>query len=334
MLPSLRFIGGLGRHAALLLACGMAAGCATRPLPVERLAPISVHGNIQVLEIAPVLLAADRHYPGPASVKMGGIPNLFGEAPIPGYGAPGVADVATHAETQALRYSVKNPDLRIILTVAEGHYRIVARRSAGIATVADLRGKRIAAIPPTSSGYFLHRMLQEAGLSEADVTLVSVTPLSDMPKALAEGRVDAVSIWEPMSEDAAAAIGADAITFGGTGVYREIFGLNTSASNLADPEKRKRIVAFVRGVIAASKAIEADPTHAQALMVASSGYTPDQIRRGWPHQSYPALLVPDLLDVLVEEEKWLAKADKRPARTREQLAGLIDSTILAEALAQ
>ncbi|MEI9852150.1 MAG: ABC transporter substrate-binding protein [Sphingomonas sp.] len=298
-----------------MLAAGMiAAGCAPKARVETALPPISVHGNIQTFEIAPVLLAAERHYPGPATVRMGGIPNLFGEAPIPGYGTPGHADVATHAETQALRYSLKNPDLRIILTVSEGLYSIVARRSAGITTLADLKGKRIATIPPTSAGYFFGRMLRTVGLSEADVTFVPVTVLADMPRALAEGRADAIAIWEPYSADAVLAIGEDAIEFSGKGVYREVFGLNTTAANLADPEKRKRIVAFVRGVIAASKALRADPAEAQALVVEYGGWELAQVRRGWPYQTYPALLVPDLLDVLVEEEKWLAAQEKRPPR--------------------
>jgi sulfonate transport system substrate-binding protein len=263
---------------------------------------------------------------------MGGIPNLFGEAPIPGYGTPGVADVATHAETQALRYSVKNPDLRIILTVSEGFYRIVARRSAGIATLADLKGKRIATVPSTSAGYFLHRMLLSANLSEADVTIVAVRPLSGMPRELAEGRVDAVAVWEPEAENALAAIGKDAVELGDKTIYREIFGLNTTAANLADPEKRQRIVAYVRGVVAASKALRADLAAAQALVAKASGYDLGLVKRAWHHQGYPARLVPDLLDVLVKEEQWLAAQDKRPARDRAALATLIDASVLAEAL--
>lgn len=320
------------RHFGLCMALSLV--CVSAGGQAQKLPPISVHGNIQTLEIAPVLLAVDRYYPGPATAKMGGIPNLYGAAQIPGYGSPGIADVATHAETQALRYSLKNPDLRIILTVAEGNYRIVARRSAGIAKLADLKGKRIATISTTSSGYFLHRMLASVGLSDADVTIVAISPLSDMPKALAEGRVDAISIWEPMSEDGAAAIGKDAIAFSGKGVYRELFGLNTTAANLADPEKRRRIVAFVRGVIRASAALHADPKPAQALSVRYSGYTPAQVARAWPHQGYPATLVPDLLDTMVEEESWLAAQDKRPARPRAELARLIDASILAEATAR
>lgn len=319
---------------AAIAMAGCAPGERAAPVTPASLAPIPVHGNIQTLEIAPVLLAAKSHYPGEATVRMGGIPNLVGAEVIPGYGTPGVAEVATHAETQILRYSVRHPDLRVILTVSEGLYRIVARRSAGIDSLADLKGKRIATVPPTSAGYFLHLMLRKAGLTEADVTLVPVAPLSDMPRALAEGKVDAISIWEPMSEDAAALIGADAVFFDGKGVYREVFGLNTTAANLADPDKRRRIVAFVRGVIAASKAMRQDPAEAQALVVQYSGYDAGRVARAWHHQSYPAALVPDLLDVLVGEEQWLAAQEKRAPRGRDALAKLIDASVLQEALAQ
>ena len=82
---------------------------------------------------------------------MGGIPNLVGEAGAQGFAQPGVADVATNAETQLLRFSVRHPDLRIIFNVTEGLYRIVARRSAGIASIADLKGKRVATIEQTSA---------------------------------------------------------------------------------------------------------------------------------------------------------------------------------------
>lgn len=311
-----------------------AGGCAQTRAPQAAIppAPIAIFGNTTTFEIAPVLLAASTHRDGGATVKMGGIPNLFGEKPIPGYGSAGVADIATHAETQALRYSVAHPDLRVILTVSEGHYRIVARKSAGITRLEDLRGKRIAAVANTSSGYFLHRMLASVGMSEADVVLVPVMPLSAMPKALADGRVDAVTVWEPEVENAAAAIGADAIEFSDKRVYRELFGLNTTASNLADPVKRRRIVAFVRSIIAASRKLRKDPATAQALVATSSGYDLALVAKAWSHQGYPATLVPDLLDVMVEEEKWLAALDKRPARDRATLARLIDRSVLAEAM--
>ena len=292
---------------------------------------IAIHGNKHTFEIAPVLLAADRFYPGEATVKMGGIPNLFGLEAIPGFGEEGVADVATHAETQGLRYSVANPDLRIILTVSEGLYRLAARRSAGIANIADLRGKRIGTIIQTSSGYFLNRLLASAGMTVADVEVVRILPLGDMHRALAAGEVDAVTIWEPYMEDAVAALGDDVIEFSGKGIYREIFNLNTTAANLADPEKRPKIVAFVRSVMDAAAAIRNTPAVAWPLVHRSGGHSMEIVERAWPHHAYPAQLAPDLLDVMATEELWLAHMDGREARSRDALAVLIDPSVSEEA---
>ena len=45
------------------------------------------------------------------------------------------------------------------------------------------------------------------------------------------------------------------------------------------------------------------------------------------------MLVPDLLDVMEQEEVWRAKYDNRTARTRAQLAPLIDDTVYKDAMA-
>jgi len=288
-------------------------------------AQLKIYGNTSTLELAPVLLAAKDLYGDTSAVKNGGIPDLFDED---------AADVATNAETQALRQSVDHPDLRTILTVSEGLYRLVARRSAGVATVADLRGKRITTAPNTSSAYYLHKLLGTAGLTAADVTIVPVTPLANMPRALANREVDAVTIWEPEIENAAAAIGADAIEFQPPRLYREIFGLHTTAAKLADPAKRREIVAFVRAVIRASERIREQPQEVWPLVAERTGYAPALIERVWRHEAYPGTLVADLLDVMVEEDPFLAPERNRMPRPRAQLAILIDSTVLRDALVE
>lgn len=312
-------------------AAGLALALAT-PAFAQDSGAIAIHGNLQTFEIAPVLLAADEFYPDVATVKMGGIPNLVGEPVVPGFGEEGVADVATHAETQALRYSVRHPNLRIILNVTEGLYRIVARKSAGIASVADLKGKRIATIAQTSSGYFLHRMLAAEGLSFDDIVAVPISPLSGMTEALRKGEVDAVVIWEPESENSAQALGDDLIEFHGDDVYRELFNLNTTAENLADPVRRARIVRFVRAVIDAASEMREYPDKAKRLVAETGGFSAQDVEDSWEHHRFNANTMHDLLDVLTLEEQWLASRDNRPARSREQLATLIDWSVHEEAM--
>jgi sulfonate transport system substrate-binding protein len=312
--------------AAGLVFALLMAGCARKPeLPVVRGVPppLSIYGSTATIEIAPVLVAARKRG---VAVRNGGIANLVGAA-------AGAADLATHAETQALRYSVAHPDIRIILTVTEGRYRIVARRAAGIRVLGDLKGKRIATLTSTSAGYFLARMLATAGLGLGDVVPVRVSPLEDMAASVSRGDVDAVAIWEPHAGSAVLALGSDSIEFPGDGVYRERFNLNTRAASLADPVKRKAIVRFVRELVDASAEIRRDSSEAQALAAEGAGFSPAAVTRAWPTLAFPAALPADLPDVLFEEEHWLAAQEGRAPRSRAELNSLIDPSVLAEALA-
>lgn len=325
---------------AALLATALAlGGCATGGAAGDMadgtgaVPPLAVRGSTVTLEIGPILLAARDHYPQGAEVRAGGIPNLVGAEPIPGFRDEGAADIAGHAETQALRYSLDNPDIRIILTVTEGHYRLIARRSAGIETLADLKGKRIATLATTSSGFFLARMLEQAGLGFADIDPVRISPIEDMAGALARREVDAVAIWDPHADNAELALDGDVTSFSGKGIYRELYNLNSTAANLADPEMRPRIVAFVVALLDAVEAIASDPAEAQALVSATSGLSLEEVARSWPHLSFRAALPDDLIDVLFEEEKWLAQQTERAPRSCEELARLIDASVLSEALA-
>lgn len=302
--------------AALALAVSLGA-------PLAAGAQLRVAGNTSTLELAPVLLAARELGAERLVVRNGGIPALF---------ESDAADLATNAETQALRQSVDHPDLRVILTVAEGFYRVVARRSAGVRVLKDLRGKRIATAPSTSSAYYLFKTLATAGLTPADVTIVPLSPLSRMPPALAAREIDALTIWEPEIQRAADLVGADAIEFQDRRVYREIFGLYAKASSLADSAKRREIVWFVGALLRASARVRERPSDVWPLVSASTGYDTALIEKAWHHEGYPGTLATDLLDVMVDEDVYLAPERNRTPRARAELAKLIDDSVLRDAL--
>ena len=320
---------GVGRNTWGLLAASsmLASGChsAREAAVLSATPPLVVHGALGVVEVGPVHLTIERLYPPGTKVRQGGIATLIQ--------AGGPPDLATNAETQVLRAPVERSDLRIILTVAEGLYRIVGRKSAGISSIADLKGKRIATSTLSSSGYFLHLMLARKGLTLADVEVREIMPYRAMVDALRDGEVDAISIWEPHSENALRALGRDGIQFPGAGVYRELFNLNTTAATLADPGKRARIVEFVRALMDTTKAMNRDPRRAQRLVASAGGYTVDEVAQSWKHHAFTASFPDDMLDVMADQEIWIAALQKRPARSRAELARLIDRSIYQEALA-
>lgn len=68
---------------------------------------------------------------------------------------------------------------------------------AGDAPLADALRGRIVGVPRGSNAeYVLHVIAGIAGLSDDDFTLLDMDPV-DMGDALAAGRIDAVSVWEP-----------------------------------------------------------------------------------------------------------------------------------------
>lgn len=309
----------------LLLLAPMLAVSAESAAPALKLS-----GFLESLEIAPVLLAADRHYPRGIALGRGGIANLVGKVTT-NYGAAEIADVATNAETQLLRHSVAHPELRVIMTITEGNYRIVARRSAGIASLRDLKGKRVGTMANTSAAYFLERMLDSVRLKPADVVTMGDIDLPDLSAALIDGRIDALAMWSPEIEEAEAALGKDAVAFDGAGIYREIFNLNTTAQVLADPVKRAAIKDLLRALIAARNDMLRDAGPAQQLVARRMvDYPPALVAAAWPHHRYVSGKVPDLLGVMVEQEKWLARIENRAPRDRAALAPLIDYSLLDE----
>lgn len=319
--------------AGALIVLAALPGCVGQPPVVgQTKALIEVRANTGAVESAPVLLAARDFMPGGLPVGRGAIPNLIGAPNIPRVFDPGPADVATHAETQALRYSVDNPEIRIILTASEGEYRIVARRSSGISLISDLKGKTIGTLSDTSADYFVHQMLDQNGIGYDEVTIQHVS-IATMTDALVSRQVDAIAIWDPYGSDAARAIGADLIAFSDPDIYRERFNLNSTSEHLADPVKREAIVRFVRAVIDASAAIKEDPATAQALMAERSGFSDEQVKGAWPHLRFPAAIPEDLLDVMVTEERWLAQRADRTPRSRDELTELIDHSVYEEAMA-
>jgi NitT/TauT family transport system substrate-binding protein len=157
--------------------------------------------------------------------------------------------------------------------------------------------------------------------------------MDQMSEALARGDVDVISIWEPEPEDAIHRLGDDAIVFQDRSVYREVFNLHARAPDLADPAKRRSIVAFVRAVAEASAAL-GDAAEMYWPHVSSvTGFTTEEISWGWPEMQFPVQIIPDMLDVLEIEDVWVARERNRAPRSRDELAQFIDRSVVEEALA-
>lgn len=300
---------------------------------------LRIYGNLSLLEMAPVLVAAHDMYPGKTVLEHGSVMALWGKgSDLASLVSSGQADIATNSETQALRGSVGNPDFRFICTVAECPYRIIARRSAGISTLMDLKGKRVGTQLESSGEFFLDAMLRTVGLTAEDVTRVPFmaktdAPISQLPEALKSGKIDALALWEPQVQRAKLLLGDDAIEFYDPAVYTEKFNLCTKQAHLENPAMRKKIVRFVRAMIDASQRLRVEPEIGWKLVAKEAGLDIALVKAAWPYFNYPGTLCTDLMDIFMREEPWIAKLQGRPARSAVEIEALIDYSVVREARA-
>ena len=192
--------------------------------------PFTVAVNTTTIEAAPVYVAEAAAGAG-FKVINGGVRDLSNNQ----------VHAATNSETQMLLATTANPRIRMLFTVADGLYRVIGRKSAGINSLGDLRGKKITTARDTSAHYYLFRMLRTAGLEESDVTFVDVGR-TDMAQAVARRDADAISMWEPEAQKALDALGRDASIFEDTALYRERFSLYSTTDVLNDPVRRRELV--------------------------------------------------------------------------------------------
>lgn len=286
-------------------------------------AQIKIAVNATTIESAPIFLA--ERMPGMQIVP---VPNgrMAMEQLL-----HGSVDAATGSETQMLLNSIAEPGIRIILTLAEARYRIIARRSAGIRRVEDLRGKTVGATANTSSQYFLREMLRNAGLLlDTDVRFVNLEG-PDMPAALKREDVAAVAIWEPHAQNSLEALGGDAIVLENSSVYRERFNLNTTTKVLQDPDKRRALIDFLRAVLRASGRARSHAGETQMQLASFINTPAATIARVWKQFRFPANLSGDLPEVLGNVEIFVAAVQNRQPRPRAALTPLIDTSPLADA---
>ena len=116
-------------------------------------------------------------------------------------------------------------------------------------------------------------------------------------------------------------------------MYRELFNLNTTAEVLGDPVRRKALVTAVARVVTASEQVTSRPPSVWPLVSSKINVPEPIISAVWGHFRFAGGLPRDLLDVMIEEERWVAAIQKREARPRQAIEALVDPTVLRDAVA-
>ena len=215
----------------------------------------------------------------------------------------GGAAVGASAETPIALALAQGKQIRVIATIfsSRGYFGFVARKDRGIATPADMAGKRVGFVFGTSAHFQLETFLAYHHVPLDAVTMVPLKP-DALVAALVAGQVDAISTWTPHMSEAEQQLGNNARTFLPTEFYPQMINLVVRADYVE--HNREVTDRLLRALF---KAESFAKTHADAaldIVAAQSGVLVSELRRRSDSFTYELSLKQPLLLAMETEIRW------------------------------
>jgi len=179
----------------------------------------------------------------------------------------GEIDISTVSDMPVVLNSFKRQDFCIFATFAYSYpfVKVIARRDKGIRTGADLKGKKVGANWGTSSHFFLGVFLIHNRLSISDVEMINIKTI-DLPAALKNNEVDAISVWQLYTQEAMQLLGDNAIELPSAEIYRTTFSF--AVMKRFGKEHPKILQKILRAIDKACAFIRKDREKAQEIITA------------------------------------------------------------------
>ncbi len=218
----------------------------------------------------------------------------------------GMADLATTADTPIVLAVMNDKPITTIAAVQTSNkdIAIVALKSRGIASPADLKGKKIGVTLGTSVEFFVDAYLAAHDIQKEAVNIIDMKP-DEMAEALATEKVDAVSTFAPTLTSLEKVLGDSGTFLYDESIFTESFCV-VSMQRYAKkhPEAIKK---FLKALIKAETLIKQNPEEAQLQVAHFLKVDKAMIAQIWPAFIARVTLDQALLVDLEDQTRWAAK---------------------------
>lgn len=215
----------------------------------------------------------------------------------------GEVDISTVADLPVVFNSFKRHDFCVFATFSHSYsfVKIIAHKDKGIKTGADLKGKRVGANRGTSGHFYLGVYLIHNNLSISDIEMVHIKTV-DLPSALNNDEVDAISVWQPYSQEAERLLQDNAIELLHSEIYRTTFNFAAMKSFAKDhPEILEK---FLRAINKAAVFIKNNKKKAQEIIAENFKLDKEIVRAAWNDFVFNISIDQSLLVSWEEIARW------------------------------
>ena len=215
-------------------------------------------------------------------------------------------DMVTVAQTPFVFNSFKRDDYAMIavMVFSNNDVKVVGRKDRGIEAPSDLRGKRVGVTKGSTGHYVISLFLSKRGLTLSDVDIFDFKA-TELPEALADGKVDAICTWEPHVWKAKKLLGRNAREFLEPDIFREDFYFVAKKDFIKKhPEALK---SFLKAMEKAETFIGGNKEEAMTIVSERLKIDRDFVVSVWPDFSYQLLLDQTIFVTLELEARWAIK---------------------------
>lgn len=250
-------------------------------------------------------IALKKGYFADEKLKVIPQPHSYGKAALNAV-LDGKADFATVAEPPIVLAILKGKKIIIIAEIQTStkNEAIVARQDLGITKPIDLRGKNIGVTLGTTGDFFMDSFFLVHGIDRQEVKIIDTKP-EEMLDALNQGRVEAVSTWNPILKQLQKKLGDKGIVFFDENIYTEFFCVATGQEFA---KKNPRVMKnFLKALIKAEAFVVQHPEESKQIVAEYTQTDKAIIDEIWNDYEIGVTLDPLLLVTLEDETRWAIK---------------------------
>jgi len=212
-------------------------------------------------------------------------------------------DICTVAQTPVVLHSFNRDDFVIIgaMVYSYNDVKVLVRQDKGINKPMDLIGRKVGVTRGSTGHFYLSTLLNYNGLHCSDVNEIDINA-SELPQALADGRVDAISTWEPHNLNAIKLLGEKTLLLPGEDIFREDFYFVVHKSFVKDnPETLKT---FLQAIEKGEKFIQGNKDESITIVSERIKVDKEAAASVWDDFSYQLILDQSIFVSLEAEARW------------------------------
>ncbi len=218
-------------------------------------------------------------------------------------------DFAVSSETPFIRAVMKGDKIYALASMitAQKHLGIVARKDRGINSPKDLENKKIGVTMGSNGEYFLDLVLTLNRINKSSIQTVNVRP-GQMVQALVDGKVDAITTWNPQKIQAINKLKNQAVVFTTEGIYSPYFIISAQKEYIhSNPQIIKRVM---QSLYKSAQYISENLAESKQMVSQFLKIEDDILEEMSATYSFNLALEPSLLLTLEDQTKWANKINK------------------------